>query len=460
MSSLVQRAQVYFEREVWRGEISELPWWRALPMAVLRRVIVAVRRGILHQLPIRASALTFVTVLSLVPSLAFAFSIAKALGAYERLREGVIDPFLVDMFGPVGMQVGENGEQTEQQLRVAIDQVLQFVENTDVKKLGALGFLVVVYGVIRLLGGMEAALNLIWSVDRPRRFIRKVSDYVTIVLVGPLLAVLATVTTASLSSNNDSKVIVFLRDDLGLGSLLGWIGVVLPILSMWTVFTLVYLVIPYTKVKVRSALVGGFVAAILFTVLQEVHVKSQIGVASYNQLYAGFAAFPLFLLWLWFSWLVVLAGAEFGYADQHQHAFRRSALAQSDSQAWYELNVMRALGRIVSAFERAAEPPTVLELVDELAVPQSKLEEGLSALESAGLLARTGDAEDARYVLARPAEGVTVNRALAMLRGSTSGVVRTNELDERIERAYRASVDGGEAPASLADVVHGAGSEA
>jgi len=536
VTSLLERADAYFRHELWRRDLDHEPFWRAWPLHWLRCIAMAVDRGIAHQLPIRASALTFITVLSLVPSLAFAFSIAKSLGVYEKFRLEVVEPFLEDMFvqpetapsvaegdreggvevegidessldGTLGVDDGETlgknladgvldgiageeeGEQgagdpnadasgvegdgtgggaaadasssgdasseEPQQLRVAIEQVMEFVEKTDVKQLGALGFLVVIYAVIRLLGGIEAALNLIWSVDRPRRVIRKLTDYLGIVILGPVAAVVAIFAKSALSTG-DSAVLVYLRDDLGLGDLIVWFEGVLPILSMLIVFTLVYQVMPNTRVKVRSSLVGGLVAAVLWTVMLELFVKAQVGVSSYNQLYASFAAFPIFLMWLWFSWLVVLAGAEVGYADQHARAYRRQALAESGNQAWYEYNVLRALGRIVGAFGRGVHPPALVDLVDDLGVPEAELERGLGRLASCGLLVRIGDGEEIAFGLARPAEEVSVHDALEMLRGVADDGLEDEDdaasLDARLRRAYRDAVRAGGAPHTLAEL--------
>lgn len=456
MSTLLERAQNYVRRELWRRDLSVEPFWRKWPMHVVRCVAMAVERGLVHQLPIRASALTFVTVLSLVPSLAFVFSIAKSLGQ-DQFRTEIVEPFLEDMFGSneaarsalpglgsatelggaketlpprapatdgaagAAATDGATGDATVEdekgpELRAAIEKVLEFVENTDVKGLGALGFLVIVSAVIRLLGGIEEALNLTWSVERPRRLIRKIADYLAIVVVAPLLAMFATATTAALGDRN-SPAIEFLHEHLGFGTLIIWLGRVLPIVTMLIVFTLVYVVMPNTKVRLRSAIVGGIAAAILWFIVQKVHVQLQIGVANYNKIYAGFAAFPIFLAWLWSSWLVVLSGAEFGYADQHQQAYRREALTNTHTQAWFEFAVLRSLARIVDAFQRGVKPPTLIELADETSIPEARLEEGLATLERAGVLLRAGESGEDVFALARPPEKVSVHDLLAHLRG-------------------------------------------
>jgi len=515
VSNLLERAQNYVRRELWQRDLSVEPFYRKWPMHVVRCVAMAVERGLAHQLPIRASALTFVTVLSLVPSLAFVFSIAKSLGQ-DQFRTQIVEPFLEDMFGsdeaarsalpglqsatevggvmvtmpPRGGQEtspptepvtetasGEAGDATtgdalaegekEPELRVAIEKVLEFVENTDVKGLGALGFLVIVSAVIRLLGGIEEALNLTWSVERPRRLIRKIADYLAIVVVAPLLAMFATATTAALG-DRDSPAIAFLHEHLGFGTLIIWLGRLLPIVTMLIVFTLVYVVMPNTKVPLRSAIVGGIAAALLWFVVQKVHVQLQIGVASYNKIYAGFAAFPIFLAWLWSSWFVVLSGAEFGYADQHQQAYRREALTNTRTQAWFEFAVLRSLARIVDAFQRGVKPPTLIELADETSMPEARLEEGLVALERAGVLLRAGESGEDVFALARPPDKVSVHDLLAHLRGlpdlersagesalSTNGreFAVKNAIDRAMHAAYTDATIGRGDKRTLADLV-------
>jgi membrane protein len=503
VSTLLERAQHYVRRELWQRDLSVEPFYRKWPMHVVRCVAMAVERGLVHQLPIRASALTFVTVLSLVPSLAFVFSIAKSLGQ-DQFRTEIVEPFLEDMFGSdeaarsalpglgsaaevggvtvtrppstqatdgsgdaasTGDAAVEDGKGPE--LRAAIEKVLEFVENTDVKGLGALGFLVIVSAVIRLLGGIEEALNLTWSVERPRRLIRKIADYLAIVVVAPLLAMFATATTAALGSS-DSAAIVFLRENLGFGPLIVWISQLLPLVTMLIVFTLVYLVMPNTKVRLRSAIVGGIAAAILWFVVQKVHVQLQIGVANYNKIYAGFAAFPIFLAWLWSSWLVVLSGAEFGYADQHQQAYRREALTNTHTQAWFEFAVLRSLARIVDAFQRGVKPPTLIELADETSIPEARLEEGLATLERAGVLLRAGESGEDVFALARPPEKVSVHDLLAHLRGvpeleRSAGEAEMephgrefavkNALDRAMHTAYSDATDGRGDKRTLAELV-------
>ena len=424
----------YLTHGLWRSDTRTLPFWKSIPLRWLRSLVLTVRGMSEHQLPLRASALTFITVLSMVPTLAFAFAVAKGLGLYDRLVNETLRPAMDDAFGPVD----EDGTG----VREAIEQVIEIVDQAGVAGLGLVGLLTLVYAVLRLLGNFENSLNAIWEVDRARTLVRKLTDYLSMVIAAPLFALIAGSVRAlgSMSSRDegDSNAAVegagmehehegwehivasgldTVRYDLGLGGLLDQLLQLTPVLVMWVFFAAAFIVIPNTRVRFAPALAGGLVSSLLWNLVQEIHVKSQVGVASYNELYAGFAAFPLMLIWLFLSWLVVLVGAQFSYAYQNQRAFRRAALARTGSRAFVEAAALTALTRVAKAFE-AGEPAHALgDLAEALELPEGSLETPFARLADAGLLA-PGDEGDLRvYRLARPADRIRLSDVLFALRG-------------------------------------------
>ncbi|MHC4375270.1 MAG: YhjD/YihY/BrkB family envelope integrity protein [Planctomycetota bacterium] len=424
----------YLTHGLWRSDTRKLPFWRSIPLRWLRSLVLTVRGMSEHQLPLRASALTFITVLSMVPTLAFAFAVAKGLGLYDRLVNETLRPAMDDAFGPVD----EDGTG----VREAIEQVIEIVDQAGVAGLGLVGLLTLIYAVLRLLGNFEASLNAIWEVDRARTLVRKLTDYLSMVIAAPLFALVAGSLRAlgGMSSRveGDSNAAVegagmehehegwehvvasgldTVRYDLGLGGLLDQLLQLTPVLIMWVFFAAAFIVIPNTRVRFAPALAGGLVSSLLWNLVQEIHVKSQVGVASYNELYAGFAAFPLMLIWLFLSWLVVLVGAQFSYAYQNQRAFRRAALARTGSRAFVEAAALTALTRVAKAFE-AGEPAHALgDLAEALELPEGSLETPFARLADAGLLA-PGDEGDLRvYRLARPADRIRLSDVLFALRG-------------------------------------------
>ncbi|QDU69430.1 YhjD/YihY/BrkB family envelope integrity protein [Engelhardtia mirabilis] len=552
--SPVERVIGFFTRDLWRRDWTEAPTLSALGVHLLRLVSIAGRGFVVHKDGFRAAGLTYYTVLSLVPFLAFAFSVAKGFGAYDLLINKVVEPMLESTFGeepargagamdleagesalvgPNGIELpgsaGQSGAGESQaqpsspesaqvtgdsvsaaeselaaledsmvastqgtaaegaaangadasaravttsdvgaasggtaDLRRAIDQLLAFVEGTNVSSLGTLGLAIVLFTVVKLLSQVENALNEIWGVRRARTLTRKLSDFTSIVVVAPILAISVGSLGAASALGQGSEaegVPSFLEQNLGRATELA-MGLA-PLASMWLFFSLLFLVLPNTRVRLRSAAIGGFCSAVLWVVAQRVYVGSQVGVASYNELYAGFAAIPLFLVWTWLSWMVVLLGAEFAYADQNHNAFGRRMLAGEPTPAEVEATGMRALVRITERFLEGGKPWTTEDLVVELMTPEEQLRDTLSRLADAGLLARTELGELEGWTCGRDPNQTHLLDARRALRGGdesgrNSAVTTATLLDARLRRALR-GLDAAsaelEANGTLADLV-------
>lgn len=369
---------------------------------------------------VRAAALTYVTVLSIVPVLAVAFALAKGFGAYERLRQSVIKPFLDNIWGSAG-----SAPEGIEQLRRLVEKILQYVDETNFGALGTLGLVTLLWTVISLLSSVEKAFNKIWNVSRPRTLVRKVTDYLAIVVVTPIFLLTATAIGTAWSSaflsepdaQATTNVFVrWMRDSAFAGFLLP----LMPVFTMWALLTFVYLTLPNTRVKFRSALLGGIVAGTLWHLLQFLHVKFQIGIANYNKVYAGFAAFPLFLIWLYFSWVIVLLGGLVAWAHQSEPSFRSSIPAGLGSQAFRELVALRSTLRVVRAFLRGEPPPTSAELARELDIEIGIADSVLLELEQAGVVAAVQETRGNTFLPAVDPERLTVKRVLDSLQGKSA----------------------------------------
>ncbi|TAJ19155.1 MAG: YihY/virulence factor BrkB family protein, partial [Planctomycetota bacterium] len=311
------RIRVFFERGIWSEAARSARGPRGWLFASLRAGYLAARGYLADRCGMRAAALTYITVLSLVPLLAFAFSVAKGLGAYDALERDVIDPFLtrtvceVPAVAPSVEGIPTEflpateaalANPTQVQLRMAIERVLEFVANTDVGKLGGIGLLLLVWTVIRLLASIERTINEIYGIRRDRTLLRKVPDYLAIVLLAPLLVVGATGLTAAAQT---SAAVDWANETLHLGPLFDVLVRLVPLLSIWAAFTFVYLTMPNTHNRLWPALMGGLVGGTAWQLAQVLHVNFQVGLAKYNALYSGFAAIPIFLIWLYVSWVTV-----------------------------------------------------------------------------------------------------------------------------------------------------------
>ena len=407
-------------RELWSIDLGGLPTLRALYYKAARVLYLAARGFFGDRCLFRASGLTYYTVLSLVPLLAFSFSVAKGLGAYEKLRGETIEPFLDEMIGQAAADqaaptLDGAGNPGATELRHAIDRVLEFVERTNLSSLGTVGLLILLYTVVKLLATIEQSFNEIWGVTRARPWLRKFSDYLSIVVIVPLF--LGAATSASTAAQSNS-IVTFLSERLHMGTLIDFYLKISSLLAMWIGFTLVYLFMPNTRTRLRSCLIGGVVGGTLWHGAQMLHVKLQIGMANYNALYSSFAAFPIFMIWIYLSWVTVLLGAEFAFAHHNEPTYRQLALSRHYDQSFKEVLALRLVLRVARAFLHGQAAPSIWQLAETLGVPEHTIGEVVRKLRAYNLLATTESDADARLLPARDIDSIRVKDVIDALKGS------------------------------------------
>ena len=409
---------------------------------VCRIVHICVRGFFRDEIVFRASALTYITVLSLVPLLAFSFSVAKGFGFYETLVEQTINPFLDRTFG--SLQSGAPlmpGVKPSHEIRVAIDQVLAMVggvvQETKVASLGAFGAVILIWAVIKLLGTVERSFNHIWGVQRPRSMLRKLTDYLAMVVVAPIFLFTATAITTAAENHGVTEI---LREKLHLGPLLDLLVAGLPLIALWIGFTFVYMAMPNARTRLVSAALGAIVGGTLWHLTLLLQIKFQVGIAQYNPIYASFAAIPIFLVWIQFSWVAVLLGAEVCFAHQSEPDYLRVARSRPSDHAFKELLALRAMARIGERFLSCGPAWTSDDLAVELAVPIRPMEEVLEQLVQRGVLAVAPAGTQDAFLPARDLDAVTVKSIIDALKG-TSGPVDVparTRVDHRIDRIFAA----------------------
>lgn len=342
-----------------------------------------------------ASALAFDTVLALVPLIVIVVGILRGLGAYEAFVHSTISPWIETVFGPSAEDMVT--------LREAILEVLHLGEQADVRALGFLGVLALLYLVVILLTTVESTLNRIWGARKPRSLMRRAVDYAAIIFVIPLGLLLA------------SAVGTGLGDAAWLGATRGPVREIAAIAAASGVLTFLYLVMPHTRTRFVSALIGGAVAGSLWHIGLMLYASSQIGVARYNALYSGFAALPLFLIWVFASWLMVLFGAEVAAAHQDERAFRwRVREGEASPRTRHRLGV-RFVADITRAFMRGESPPDLHELAEAARVPSRLAEDILDDLAHHGVLLRAVRDNVPSFVLARDPRALRLSEVLAAL---------------------------------------------
>ena len=249
---------------------------------------------------VHAASLSFKSILSLVPTLALIFSVAKGFGLQKTLEPLILNNIVVG---------GESND--------LVPQILEYVSNTNVKALGTIGLLFIVWTSISMVSQVEGSLNSIWSITKPRSIYRKFTDYLSILTIGPLLLAVTLSIPPLISSHFITQKLM--AYGLFAGAFKALI-IIIPWFTSILVLTLLYLFMPNTKVRFSSALIAGTIAGILWQCNQYVFIKFQIGVANYNAIYGTFASFPILLLWLNVGWIIILGGGILGNGFQHRNA--------------------------------------------------------------------------------------------------------------------------------------------
>jgi membrane protein len=395
------RLRAFFGVRIWEERPAELPRVRSAFYRASRVVYSTVRGFFDDRLSVRAAALTYFSILSVVPFLAFAFAILKGFGAYRTFIEGTVQPYLDATFAP------------NPALHEAITRILAFVEATDFSRLGAAGLVALVYTSVTLISSVEAALNDVFGAKATRSLLRQLTDYVTLLVTAPILVLVAATASAAAQS---STAMVFVRERLGLGPLIDFALGFAPIGVVALALFAMYVILPNVRTRPLSALLGAVVAAIGWQGSLVLHVQLQMGVARYNAIYSVLGALPIFLVWTYVSWLVILVGAEIAASHQNDQAVRQRLHGKRADQALNEALGVALAARIARDFLCGGPRRTAAELATLLEVSPPIVEDILHALVRAGLLVRTVSEREVGFVPGRDVDAIRVSDVRDALR--------------------------------------------
>ena len=359
----------FLNADIWRLQAHKLPPRRSFWITQLRILLLAFRRFNLDKCDLRASALTFYSLLSIVPVVALAFAVAKGFGIEKILAQ----------------QLMEKMQGQEEIAERIIGFAQSFLENTKGGAIAGVGIILLFWAVVKVLGNIEKSFNDIWGVKAARSFGRKLADYLSIMMICPVLLIIASSVTVLLTTQVSSMLERLSFLDYLADVLIGFLKI-LPYGVIWLVFTFVYVFMPNTKVPLKSALWGGILAGTVYQIVQFAYITFQIGVSNYGAIYGSFAALPLFLVWLQMSWLIVLSGAEIAFAHQNvgTYEFEQDCLDVSHSLKRMIALMMTSL--CVKHFVNAEKPLTGEELSRQLEIPIRLCRSVLSELTEARLL--------------------------------------------------------------------------
>ncbi|PWG62598.1 YihY/virulence factor BrkB family protein [Spiribacter halobius] len=388
----------WFRSHVLEVDSRQQPRWRRGLLFCLRLAYAVSRDVARGHLTLRAMSLVYTTLLSMVPLLAVSFSVLKAFGVHNQ-----IEPALAGFLAPLGSR----GEEIT-------TRVIDFVENIQVGVLGALGLLLLLYTVIALLQKVERAFNETWRVQRPRGFAQRFSDYLSVLLVGPVLIFAALGITASVLG---SDFVRSLGTVAPLGALINLATRLVPYVLVIAAFTFVYLFVPNTRVRPLSALVGALVAGVLWQSSGLVFASVIAGSANYTAIYSAFATLIVFMIWLYLSWLILLIGSSIAYYHQHPRRLLLLGDAPELSPRLRERAALGVMSCVAQAHYARETPPDDEALAARLHMPADALQPVVDALREAGLLrALEQEGEPSGYLPGTPPEETPAVEVLAAVR--------------------------------------------
>lgn len=339
--------------------------------AVALRYLYALVRDILQgHLTLRAMSLVYTTLLSVVPLIAFSFSVLKGFGVHNRLR-----PYLYEVLAPLGAQGRE-----------VTEEVINMVDNVEGGVLGGLSLAFFIFTAISMVQKVEESFNHVWHVSRPRSIARRFSEYTLVLLISPVVVVIALGMIASIRSNRFVQAVL---DNESLGPLLLSIGEFAPFLLITSVFIFLYMFVPNTRVHFRAAALGGLFSGVLWAAIGAIFANFVAYTTTKQIIYSSFAVAISALFWLYLSWLVLLLGAQLAFYLQRPEYLRigrREPRLSNGMRECLALNIMYLVGQAYRDPSHAMQFDTIAE---QLRIPSIALTSVVNSLESAGLLLST-----------------------------------------------------------------------
>jgi membrane protein len=338
-------------------------------------------------------SLVYSTLLSIVPVLAISFSVLKAFGVHNE----VVEPFLTKFLAPLGSK----GEE------ITI-QIIGFVENMNVGVLGSLGLAMLIYTVVSVIQKIEASFNFIWRIKKARSLARRFSDYVSVIIIGPVLIFSAIGLTASFMSNTIVQRIVSIEP---FGTVFYFFAEKTPYLIVCAAFIFLYIFIPNTRVKFKSALVAGLLAGILWETAGWAFALFVVTSTKYAAVYSGFAILLMFMIWLYVSWLILLVGAQISFYHQYPYFLDAKNEVLDISHRLKEKLTFLIMYFIAYNFHNNKKPWTLDALVAHLELPVDSVHDIIINLEKNSFLLETGDDPPA-FIPARELETISLRELM------------------------------------------------
>ncbi len=334
---------------IWNTSISDISRGKSFLIRQLRIIVLAARGFMNDRVQLRASALTLYTMLSIIPFAAIAFGIAKGFGLDQRLQELLVKEF-----------------QTQPEvLTWILNQAGIAIQATRGGYIAGVGLIILLWSVMSLLDQIESSFNHIWQIQVSRPWLRKFTDYLAIMLIAPIVLIVSSsitvFVTTELYSNTES--LEFIKP------IVGFLIKLAPYLLTWIGLTILFIIMPNTKVKFMPALVAGIITGTILQLLQWLYIDLQFGISKLSAIYGSFAAIPLFIIWVQSSWIILLLGAELTFANQNVTRYEIEYESLNVSQHQRKALTLMIMAKIVNNFTEGEKPHTSESLSKSLKIP-------------------------------------------------------------------------------------------
>ncbi|MDH6304309.1 membrane protein [Parabacteroides sp. PF5-5] len=383
ISSFIKKTIYFVTYDIWRITANEVSGLKSVYINAIKTIILAIRGFQTENLQTKASALTYSTLLAIIPLLAVIVGIAKGFGF-----QGVVYQELMNYFP---------GHEVE------INKALEFVESYLSQAQGGVfigvGLILLFYTVINLISSIEDAFNAIWQVPKSRPWRRKIVSYMALFLMLPILMTVSGGFSILISTLQNTFLSEYVFFTPVVESVISFV----PFIIATIVFTIIYILLPNTKVHFLNALVPGAIAGFAFQIFQMIYITGMIWVSKYNAIYGSFAALPLLLLWLQLSWLICLFGAELSYSSQNVKKFSFERDSHNISRRYKDFLTLLIASLIVKRFMKGEKPYTADELSDSYQIPLGITSQILYLLTELDIIIEVNYGDDDRIRYYQPA---------------------------------------------------------
>jgi membrane protein len=400
MLSIFDKLDYFLKEKLWQIKADPSEKLKNILITLLRLLYKIIQEFLDGEIPRRASSLVYTTLLTIVPLLAVTFSLLKAFGVHNML-----EPFMSEFLAPLG---GKGDEITFN--------IILYVDNINVGLLGTIGLAALIYTVVNTIEQVELALNYLWQIKEKRTFLERFRDYMSMILIGPVLIVSALGITTSIMSHSIARKITSIEP---FGTALFLSGKILPYILISMAFTLLFYILPYTKVNFRSAFIGGVSSGVMWQAGSWAFARFIVSSTQYSAIYSGFAIVLLFMIWLYYNWLILLTGAKVSF----YHQFSVLLHLRDDRIIYNERHLQRLaiLLMYLIGYNYFHNKPrwTLPALIERLRIPKSVTQDTLESLEKSGLLLRVE--HDNTFVPARDIATITLSEIVRSVRDEFQG---------------------------------------